>query len=302
MILRTSQLHLGASMYVPATMDIDTLVAVANGEKYPNLRSVIFCTEDAVRGEELHNALRNLKHALPRIRYGSGPAIFIRARNPDVMARCIRTPGIENVEGFVLPKITANNIGDYLTQLTDKDNFCLMPTLETREVFDATEMSRLRQLLMTDSRAKDRILCLRIGGNDLMNCLGIRRPFKYTIYDTAIGGLIARLAGEFIPYGFGLTSPVSEIVCPEFMDVFQRELELDLLHGLIGKTAIHPSQIDVIHSAYAVSREDYDEAIKIVDPAAPAVFKPGRRMCEPTTHRTWATNIITRANIYGQRD
>ncbi len=301
MIKQRSQLQLGASMYVPATQDIDRLVSIANGEKFPQLRSVIFCTEDAVRGEELHTALRNLKHALPKFGENSRLLRFIRVRNPDVMARCIATPGIENIDGFVMPKITRSNIGAYLSLLTDKDDFSLMPTIETREVFESAEMLKLRRVLLNDSRAVGRILCLRIGGNDLMSCLGVRRSFEHTIYETALGPLIARLAGEFLPYGIGLSAPVCEITCPQARPVLERELELDLLHGLFGKTAIHPSQIEVIEESFKVRREDIEEAHKIVDPNAPAVFKPGRRMCEPTTHMSWAQHIIARAEIYGVR-
>ncbi|MDX1990483.1 MAG: HpcH/HpaI aldolase/citrate lyase family protein [Candidatus Obscuribacter sp.] len=301
MIKQRAQLQLGASMYVPATQHIDRLVSIANGEKFPQLRSVIFCTEDAVRGEELHTALRNLKHALPRFAVNNRLLRFIRVRNPDVMARCIATPGIENIDGFVMPKITRSNIGAYLSLLTDKDDFCLMPTIETREVFESGEMLRLRRVLLNDSRAVGRILCLRIGGNDLMSCLGLRRSFEHTIYETALGPFIARLAGEFLPYDIGLSAPVFEITCPQARPVLERELELDLLHGLFGKTAIHPSQIDVIEASYKVRREDFEEALKIVEPDAPAVFKLGRRMCEPTTHMSWAQLIIARAEIYGIR-
>jgi citrate lyase beta subunit len=127
----------------------------------------------------------------------------------------------------------------------------------------------------------------------------VRRDPRHTIYATAVGDVIKRLAGEFIPNGIGLTAPVCEVTDPRYNDVLDEEIELDLLQGLFGKTAIHPDQIELIEAHFKVNPEDYDEAVKIVDPAAPAVFKPGSRMCEPTTHTYWAQDIIARAEAYG---
>lgn len=299
MAVENSQIQLGASMYVPATYSSERLVEIANGMKFPDLRSVIFCTEDAVRPDELYQAMQNLTHALPSFERGKGPLRYIRVRNPDVMARCICCSGIEHIDGFVLPKVTAQNFGNYLANLSDSDRFGLMPTLETREVFSAADMIELRELMLNDSRVQARIVCLRIGGNDLLSLLRVRRPFGKTIYDTAVGSVISRLAGEFIPYGFGLTAPVCELLGAEFDLTLKRELELDLQHGLFGKTAIHPSQIATIEQSYKATHEDYSEALQIVRPDAPAVFRSGRRMCEPATHMAWAKMVLARAEIYG---
>ncbi len=144
-----------------------------------------------------------------------------------------------------------------------------------------------------------RILCLRIGGNDLLNCLRIRRDPGRTIYETPIGDLISRLAGQFIPYGFGLTAPVFESM--EHPEVLLQEVEIDINHGLFGKTAIHPDQIELIEACFRVKQSDLDEARKILEPNAPAVFRMGGRMCEPTTHSNWAKDIIHRAEVYGVR-
>jgi citrate lyase beta subunit len=295
--MRKTQTDLGASMYVPATHKPDTLVAIGNGEKYPFLRSVIFCTEDAVREDQVNEALRNISAALKCLNDNQRPLRFIRVRNPHVLGLCLSMSGIEKIDGFVLPKLTAANLGNYLVELGTKSPFMLMPTLETTEVFDHDEMKKLRQMLQDDPRARGRILCLRIGGNDLLNCLRIRRDPKRTIYDTPVGDLISRLAGEFIPHGFGLSAPVFESM--ENSDVLAEEVAIDINRGLFGKTAIHPEQIGLIEKNFAVSQGDLDEAHKILEPDAPAVFRMGGRMCEPTTHSNWARDIIHRATVYG---
>jgi citrate lyase beta subunit len=295
--MRISQADLGASMYVPTTQKPDNLVEIGNGIKFPFLRSVIYCTEDAVREDELHGALRNLSAALVCLNDNERPLRFIRVRNPHVMGLCLAMNGIEKIDGFVLPKLTASNLGNYLAQINDKSPFLLMPTLETVEVFDYHEMNKLRRMLQDDPRARGRILCLRIGGNDLLNCLRIRRDPKRTIYDTPVGDLISRLAGEFIPYGFGLTAPVFESF--ENPDVLAEEVSIDINRGLFGKTAIYPNQIETIENGFRVSQTDLDEAKRILEPDAPAVFRMGGRMCEPTTHSKWARDILERARIYG---
>ena len=298
--MHSKQFTLGASMYVPATLDFNDLVAIGNGVKYPFLRSMIYCTEDAVLPNELRFAIKNLGQTLPQLNKSERPLRFIRVRSPHVLGQCLNLRGIENIDGFVFPKVTASNLTNYLDHLGSKSPFMLMPTLETEETYDFREMNRLRRLMQKDPRCRDRILCLRVGGNDLLRALRVRRDPKRTIYDTPVGDLISRLAGEFITNGFGLTAPVFESI--ENPDVLAKEVELDLLHGLFGKTAIHPTQVALIEEGFAVARHDLDEAQRILATDAPAVFRMGGRMCEPTTHTPWAQDIMSRFNIYGVKD
>ena len=41
-----------------------------------------------------------------------------------------------------------------------------------------------------------------IGGNDLLNLLGLRRQRGHTLYETPLGAVIARLVTTFKPHGF----------------------------------------------------------------------------------------------------
>lgn len=294
--MHTRYLHLGASLYVPATRN--DIVEHANGDKLGFLRSMIFCTEDAVRQEDLELALRNLAVALPQFKPRDRALRFIRVRNHHVLGRLLETRGIENVDGFVLPKITAGNFKLYLSLLNPRDNFLLMPTLETAEVYNVLEMLRLRELFLeTGTRA--RILSLRIGGNDLLHCLGVRRPATKTIYTTALGTTIATLAGLFKPHGFNLSAPVFEAMNQP--KVLAREVERDLAHGLFGKTAIHPDQVKAIEDGFKVWEPDLEAAHAILAKDAPAVFKLHDCMCEGATQWRWAESIVARGRIYGTR-
>lgn len=284
---------IGASLYVPATHK--DLRQIADGKLLGDLRSLIFCTEDAVADSELGVALLNLSLVLQQIVARPGTERFVRVRNPEVMRRVLEMPGSEKLTGFVLPKITCHNFDAYFRQVR-KSQHLLMPTLETAEVFDEAEMKRLR-LCLEVAGVREHILALRIGGNDLLALLGIRRPRNMTIYRTPLGAVISKLVTTFRPYGFVLTAPVFEhLDCPALL---AQEVEEDLAHGLVGKTAIHPSQVPLIEQHYRVQRNDVEVAARIMDETSPAVFRMHGAMCEVATHRAWAQGIVEQARVFG---
>lgn len=291
-----SAMRLGASLYVPATRP--DLAAIASGRKLPEPRSVIFCTEDAIHERDLEQALDHLAALLPELE--PGPLLrFIRPRNPTVLRRLLRMDGIGRVQGFVLPKFDPHTLGDWLRVWDDSHGHYALPILETAEAFDRRRMELLRDRL-EDSGLSDRVLCLRIGGNDLLHLLGIRRARGATIYDTPLRGVIADLVCIFHPAGYRLSAPVFDYL--DTPETLAREVEADLQHGLVGKTAIHPAQIPVIESGYRVSHEDYDVATAVLAADAAAVFKLQEAFCEPATHRCWAAGILERARVFGRVD
>ncbi|MFC7419799.1 HpcH/HpaI aldolase/citrate lyase family protein [Iodobacter arcticus] len=284
---------LGASLYVPATHK--DLQQIADGELLGELRSVIFCTEDAVAESELSYALFSLSLVLQQMVERPTTERFVRVRNPEVMKRVLAMPGVEKLTGFVLPKITHHNFDSYFRQVR-KTHFMLMPTLETVEVFDDAEMKQLR-LCLERPGVRDHILALRIGGNDLLALLGIRRPRHVSIYRTPLGAVISKLVTIFRPYGFVLTAPVFEHL--DNPTLLAQEVEEDLAHGMVGKTAIHPSQVALIEQHYRVQHRDVDVALKIIDEASPAVFRMHDSMCEVATHRAWAHGVLEQARVFG---
>jgi len=286
---------LGASLYVPATHK--DLQAIANGTVLSHLRSVIFCTEDAVSARDVGAALTNLAHTLLHMVERTDTERFVRVRNQQVMMQVLQMPGAEKLTGFVIPKATRHNFESYFCQVQNTQHL-LMPTLETADVFDETEMKKFRRVL-DKPHVRDRILALRIGGNDLLALLGIRRPNNMTIYRTPLGLVIARLVTIFRPYGFALTAPVFEYLDnPTLLD---QEVSEDLAHGLVGKTAIHPTQIESIEKHYGVCEKDIEMALRIIDTDSPAVFKMHNSMCEVATHRSWALHVVAQARVFGTR-
>lgn len=290
-----SSKSMGASLYVPANHK--HLASIANGEKLPQARSLIFCLEDAIADRELSWSLFNLSVVLANMRADIPAERFVRVRNPDVMARVLAMAGSEKLTGFVLPKVTRHNFETYFRLVRDTGHV-LMPTLETAEVFSDSEMQLLRAVFEAPG-VRHRILALRIGGNDLLALLGLRRPRGMTIYRTPLGPVIARLVTTFRPYGFSLTAPVFEYLdLPELLD--QEVLE-DLAYGMVGKTAIHPTQIAPIEQHYKVRPQDLAVARAILDEASPAVFRMDDAMCEVATHRAWAERLVEQSHRFGPR-
>lgn len=291
-----SPFALGATLYIPATRA--GLMDLVCGRKLPELRSLVICLEDAVAKADVEAALKNLHRLLLDLdtrgnRPPMGPLLFIRPRNIQMAARLNDWPLMKHVDGFVLPKLSLKTLSAW-EQAVNNPNLHLMPTLETAEVYNPTAMLDLGQALK--AQLKPRIIALRIGGNDLMGCLGLRRNPSTTLYQTPMGYVIPMLAGVMGSLGFALTAPVFEqLASPQLL---KQELELDIAQGLVGKTAIHPSQINLIQDTLRVSLEDLNCA-KLILNDAPAVFKHNDAMCEPATHQQWAATILERAKWQG---
>lgn len=284
---------LGASLYVPANHK--NLSQIAGGAKLEQARSLIFCLEDSVAERDLSWALFNLSIVLAHMPSEIAAERYVRVRNPEVMERVLAMPGAEKLDGFVLPKVTRHNFDTYFRLVRDTDHD-LMPTLETAEVFDEAEMRQLRALLDAPG-VRQRIRALRVGGNDLLALLGLRRPRGMTIYRTPLGPVIAKLVTCFRPYGFPLTAPVFEYLdLPELLD---QEVQEDLAYGMVGKTAIHPSQIAPIEQHFKVRPQDLAVARAILDESSPAVFKMNEAMCEVATHRAWAERMVAQSRVFG---
>lgn len=286
---------LGATLYVPATRD--DLVPAMLGGRHADLRSAVICLEDAVHPADVPLALTRLGLLLERLQAHPAdqerPALFVRPRDAAMLANILRFPGIEAIDGFVIPKATADSLPAYLAVLAF-DHHLLMPTLETREVFDPAEMRRLRDQL---AAIQERVLAVRIGGNDLLQTLGARRSAARTIYDGPLGPVIASLVATYAPWGFALSAPVFEHFGNAAL--LRDEVARDLEHGLMTKTAIHPSQIGIIHAAYAVDVASHSEARDILSGDGRAVFASRQAMCEPATHHMWARATLRRAEAFG---
>ncbi len=288
---RPHYMGLGATLYMPAIRE--DLVLLLNQEKLSGLRSLVVCTEDAIPESKLGAALANLDATLERLSPASLMR-FVRPRNPKVLGEIMRMPGISAIDGLVLPKVDETNIFAYAETAAKAPWLALMPTIETAVAFDRSRLERLRDFLALLSNP---VLCLRIGGNDLLQCLGLKRPKHMTVYDTPLRTVINDIIVTFRPAGYELSAPVFEHL--DSWQTLEREVAMDIMYGLWAKTAIHPTQVGMIETAYRVSEQEYALAEKILGQDAPAVFKMNGQMCEPKTHRDWAVRVLKRAEFHG---
>lgn len=298
---KVSPWSIGASLYTPATR-LD-LVNVIIHQKYNGLKSLIICLEDAVKESDLEFAMQNLREVLSKIEQSiqktphkakTLPLIFIRPRNLEMAKWITENVVLDHVIGLVVPKFDGQVLEQWWQVIKDT-NLMIMPTLESADVYDVVAMTELATMLQNHP-CHERIIVLRIGGNDLMNGLRLRRDRTLTLYDGPLGYVIKMLVSVFASRGFYLTAPVCEHF--ENTDLLMRELKLDLMHGLVGKTIIHPKQINILDEFYQVTSDEYKQAEQIIH-ATEAVFKQNGSMCEPTTQWQWAREIIERSKYFG---
>jgi len=289
----TKAVELGATLYIPVQHPrLAEVLAGAN----PDLRSVVICLEDSLHETEVGAAqevfcatLRMLEAAPPKL------IAYARPRGPEMLGWMLAQPGIERLAGFVLPKITTANLPDWLARL-DSPRHGIMPTIESTEAFDRAAMMQMARAL---APLGARVHAVRIGGNDILNQLGVRRSRERTAYDTPLGLAIATMASVFLPEGLALSAPVFEHYA--LTDTLREEVARDIEHGLLAKTAIHPSQVPIIHDVLRPAPAEVEEARAILAAEARAVFGHGGSMLEPNTHARWAQGVLDRARVHAPR-
>ena len=86
----------------------------------------------------------------------------------------------------------------------------------------------------------------------------------------------------------------------EAIDGLLREVILDKANGFVGKTIIHPSHSKYVNAMQAVTKEEYEDAIQILDTSG-GVIKSAKsnKMNEINPHKSWAYKIDLRAKAYG---
>ena len=320
-ILTENQLRyaVGPLLYMPA---LRTDIADKLGNGISGLRSAAICLEDTVRDDLVEEAENNLASELSKLRQGidSGlyrnktPMIFIRVRSPGQLERLAdRFAETGLVDGFILPKIDDETIEDHVPavkraqEMWEKPLY-IMPIIENPSLLKPSErygrLSRLYERLM---EIKPMVLNVRIGGNDFCRALSLRAGKAQTIYDlTPVASLLGDISAQFTA-DFTVSAPVWNYFGSMEDESWQRgmirEMELDKAAGFVGKTVIHPSQIELVNRSMAVSAEDYKDTRLIIESADSPIqvikSVKGDRMYEHKVHGKWAEKILALGDIYG---
>ena len=296
--------------------------------------------EDVPRAEanSLHT-LDVLSQKLERgeIGYADIPLLIFRVRNLEQFkhfSSLLEPRHIRVLAGFNFPKFNAENGEAYfahLRELNEKFGEILygMPIIEDRSVaFKESRMEELLGIKRILDRYRELVLNVRVGATDFSSCFGARRDVEYTIYDIlTVRDILTDILNVFSRDGdYVVSGPVWEyfkvkksmrfqelpkiniqesllrrepLVSAE-VDGLMRELILDKANGFIGKTIIHPSHINYVNGILAVTREEYEDAVQVLDTSGGVIKSvKANKMNEIGPHHLWAEKLVARAEAYG---
>lgn len=280
---------LGASLYVPATHK--NLEAILCENRYPFLRSIVICLEDAILESEVQEGMSRIKTLLKTYQQ-KDLFVFIRPRDKKRLKKLLKLEGIDQIDGFVLPKFDTSTMKKYAPFIETSDHH-FMPTLESKEVFDQEKLKKIRDFLLP---YKEKILSIRVGSEDILGILGMRREGK-TLYEilpfySTLSSIITLFKSE----RFAISSSVLNDFTNDAL--LEKEVKEDLFHNLINKTSIHPDQVQKIQQLYRVDQENHTIATKLLKEEE-AIISQKSQMYEKSTHTLWADSILKRYRYYG---
>ena len=266
------------------------------------------------------------------------PLLFVRVRNVEQFKSFVSqlTPETASVlMGFSFPKFYSDNAGEYLSILADANRLLgvtmyAMPILEGKTIaYLETRNEELVRLKAQIDPYRELVLNIRVGGTDFSSLFGVRRDINTSIYNiVVVRDCLSDILNFFNrtedPYT--VSGPVWEYflaykkedlnellahrdhkalfkrneIVNEAIDGLLREIILDRANGFIGKTIIHPSHLRFVNGMQAVTREEHEDAMQILN-ASGGVVKSAKsnKMNEINPHRSWAKKIANRAKVYG---
>ncbi|WP_108482238.1 HpcH/HpaI aldolase/citrate lyase family protein [Oceaniglobus ichthyenteri] len=287
-----SSYALGATLYMPIVHH--RVPAYLRGEVDFPSPSVVLCLEDALAEDDVVRGIATLKTLLNQGPVVSNTQVFVRPRSLEMALELAEFAGIEHIEGFVAPKILPQTAPAWM-DLGKSANLRIMPTVESAQFFDPGRITALKEAF--DDHDRHRIAAIRLGGNDLLAAMALRRQSGITSWEGPLAWVLAMASSMLISAGYPVAAPVFDIIAD--IETLRREVAQDVAAGFVSKTAIHPAQVMHIQEAFQVSDAELAQARAILDNRASAVFQIGGVMCEPSTHTAWAHRILARSALCG---
>ena len=270
--------------------------------------------------------------------YDDLPLIFCRVRSQEQFIRFagqLTKHHVKALTGINFPKFNAHN-GNvymfYLKQLNEKFGEILygMPIIEDPEVaFKENRITELMGIKEILDKYRELVLHVRGVATDFSSCFGVRRGVDYSIYDIlTVREILSDIINVFgRNNNYVISGPVWEyfraskqmmfeelpsydiedcllkripIVNTE-IDGLLREVIIDKANGFVGRTVIHPTHIKYVNAMQAVTKEEYQDAVNILQSGGSGVFKgeSGNKMNEVKPHTNWATKIYMKSRAYG---
>lgn len=270
--------------------------------------------------------------------YKDLPLIIFRVRNVEQFkhfSSMLRPEHIHLITGFNFPKFNSYNARPYLEHLDELNQrfgeiLYGMPIIEERRVaFRESRAGELIAIKKVVDEYKDLMLNIRVGATDFSSVFGARRDINYTIYDImTVREILCDILNVFTrDNDYTVSGPVWEYfrinkkmkfaeklpeidikesllkrqsIVNDAVDGLMRELILDKANGFVGKTIIHPSHINYVNGMLAVTREEYEDALQVLNTSGGVIkSNRGNKMNEIGPHRRWAERLVARAKAYG---
>ncbi|MDE7203973.1 MAG: HpcH/HpaI aldolase/citrate lyase family protein [Lachnospiraceae bacterium] len=310
----------GALLYCPANKKtiVDSIINNRFGTKY----SLAMCLEDTIRDDCVAEAEHILTDSLHRLEQQSQvkdfyiPKIFVRVRNARQIRRLHKalSTSAKLIKGYILPKFSLENAGEYIQEIirvneTSSELVYTMPIFESPSIIDLRNRYEILYTLKEKlDQIEDRVLNIRVGGNDLCHAFGFRRHDDESIHQIRP---IANIFSDIITvYGmdYVVSGPVWEYYHSHNWEKgLYHEIADDKLCGFVGKTVIYPSQIAVVNEAYKVSESDYQDAAAVLnwDKSSHSLVAGStsrERMNEYKTHSHWALRTLLMAEYFGVKN
>ena len=239
------------------------------------------------------------------------PKLFIKVLSTSHIAHIYKKFGslLDLITGFILPDFSVSNADIYIYEMQRINSALstpvyILPELDCMALLDLR--SRYNYLYSIKEKLEtyeDYVLNILISTGSMLNMLCVRHKVDENIYQSGpVAQLLSDIVATFASNYIISAPPFEYFAGIGWQEGLVNEIELDRLHGFIGKTVIHAKQIMVVNDAYKVPSMDYDDALLVLDDKKIYQSSPnvnGTRINEPKIHYSWAMEIILLAQYFG---
>lgn len=229
-------------------------------EKAKTIPADILCfdLEDSVPTREKNNARKLIKTTL-KLRNQYRSSVFVRINSPSsgLISDDLKSIVNDGLDGIVIPKVNNVNevkaIENLLTKLEKKKK------LKPIELIPSIESAEGVVNIYTISIASKRISAIVFGIFDLLNDLGIeyKKQPEGAKYARAKIPVVAKAAGIV----------AIDAIWQDLKDEkgLRKDCEIGRSLGYIGKSLIHPAQIEITHKIFYPTKPEIEWAKKVCE-------------------------------------
>jgi citrate lyase subunit beta/citryl-CoA lyase len=214
--------------------------------------------EDSIAASQKEEARRMLPAAVERLT-SLGVDVAVRVNRPWRLAvRDLEAAVLPGVKALALPKLESADHVRFLDEVvTELEAGAGLPHGQVRfiaMVETSGGFFRLEEI----AKASPRIAFLTLGTEDFATSAGVRPVPELMAGPKQVTVFAARAAGV-LP--IGLVGSIADYADPEaFREVVRRSRAI----GLVGASAIHPSQVPIINEGFSPTAEELDRAERMV--------------------------------------